>query len=155
MTGPSAKLKLTGKLFTLLFLSLTTVLAACSGGGSTSTPPASTARASILRVNPSPGKTNPDLFNPFFNVNGGSDFGSQGLLYESLYFVNLYNGQEQPWLASSYSYSSDLKTLTFTLNPAIKWNDGQPLTSADVLFTFNLMKKNPALDQNSIWPTLL
>lgn len=153
MTGPSAKVKLTGKLFTLLLLSLTTIIAAaCGGSAPTTTPPA---RASILRVNPSPGKTNPDLFNPFFTVNGGSSFGTQGLLYETLYFVNLYNGKEEPWLASSYSYSSDLKTLTFTMNSKVKWNDGQPLTSQDVLFSFNLMKKYPALDQNSIWPTLL
>jgi peptide/nickel transport system substrate-binding protein len=152
MTGPSTKFKLTGKLLTVLFLALAIVLAACGGGGTTVPPPA---RASILRVNPSPGKDNPDLFNPFFNVNGGSDFGAQGLLFESLYFVNLYNGTPTPWLASSYTYSSDLKTLTFSLNPKVKWNDGQAFTSADVVFTFNLMKQYTALDQNSVWATLL
>jgi peptide/nickel transport system substrate-binding protein len=154
MTGLPTRFKLTGKLLILLLLSLTTVLAACSSGGST-TKTTSTPHATILRVNPAPGSPNPDLFNPFFTTNGGSDFGAQGLLYEPLYFTNLYTGQQLPWLASSYSYSSDLKTLTFTLNPKVKWNDGQPLTSQDVVFTFNLMKTNKALDQNSIWATLL
>lgn len=156
MTGLPTRFKLTGKLLILLLVSLTTVLAACGGGGSTtatSTPAAT--RSSILRVNPSPGKDNPDLFTPFANVNGGSAFGSQGLLFESLYFVNLYNGQETPWLASSYAYSNSGKTLTFTLNPSVKWNDGQAFTSADVVYTFNLMKQFPALDQNSVWATLL
>ncbi len=153
MTGPIAKFKVTGKLLAMLLLALTTVLAACGGGGATTPPPA--ARSSILRVNPSPGKDNPDLFNPFFNTNGGSDFGAQGLLFESLYYVNLYNGQETKWLANSYTFSSDLKSITFTLNPNIKWNDGQPFTSADVVFTFNLMKQNPSLDSNSVWATLL
>jgi peptide/nickel transport system substrate-binding protein len=152
MTGPIAKFKVSGKLLTMVLLALATVLAACSSGGTT--PPATT-RASILRVNPSPGKDNPDLFNPFFNNNGGSDFGAQGLLFETLYYVNLYNGQETPWLASSYAYSTDLKTLTFTLNSKVKWNDGQAFTSADVLYTFNLMKQNPSLDGNSVWATLL
>ncbi len=156
MTGPTARFKLTGKLLTVLFLALVTVLAACSSGGTpsaTSTPAAT--RSSILRVNPSPGKDNPDLFNPYFTVNGGSAFGSQGLLYELLYFVNLYNGQETPWLASSYAYSNGGKTLTFSLNPSIKWNDGQAFTSADVTYSFNLMKQFPAIDQNSVWATLL
>ncbi len=159
MTGLPTRFKLTGKLFVLLLLSLTTILAACSSGGSGSGSGSGTTTTSthpaILRVNPAPGSPNPDLFNPYFNTNQGSDFGSQGLLYESLYFTNLYNGQTLPWLASSEAYSTDLKTLTFKLNPAIKWNDGKPLTSQDVVFTFNLMKQYPALDQNSIWATLL
>lgn len=155
MTGLPTRFKLTGKVLALLLLSLTTIILAACGGSSSTAPKSTTPHATILRVNPAPGNPNPDLFNPFFTTNGGSAFGSQGLLYESLYFTNLYNGQELPWLASSYSYSSDLKTLTFTLNPKIKWNDGKPLTSADVVFTFNLMKKYPALDQNSVWATLL
>src|SRR5438876_3619875 len=154
MTSPIAKFKVTGKLLAMLLLALTTVLAACGGGGGATTPPPA-ARSSILRVNPSPGKDNPDLFNPFFNNNGGSDFGAQGLLFETLYYVNLYTGAETKWLANSYTFSSDLKSITFTLNPNIKWNDGQPFTSADVVFTFNLMKQNPSRDGNSVWATLL
>jgi peptide/nickel transport system substrate-binding protein len=155
MTGLPTRFKLTGKLFILLAISLTVVLAACSSGGGSTAKTTPTPKTTTLRVDPAPGGPNPDLFNPYFDTNQGSDFGSQGLLYESLYFTNLYNGQTLPWLASNYSYSTDLKTLTFTLNPKIKWSDGQPLTSQDVVFTFNLMKKYPDLDQNSVWATLL
>ncbi|HKF38600.1 MAG TPA: ABC transporter substrate-binding protein [Ktedonobacteraceae bacterium] len=138
--------------FFSLLLALVMMLAACGGGSSSNT--TTTNRATTLRVLSAPGQPNPDLFNPFFNTNQGGDFGAQGLLYETLYFTNLYNGQTTPWLASSYSYSGDLTQLTFTLRPGVKWNDGEALTSADVKFTFDLMKAHPALDQNGVLPLL-
>lgn len=125
------------------------LLVACGNSGTT---PATPARTTTLRVLSAPGQPNPDFFNPFFNTNQGSDWGAQGMLYEVLYFTNLYNGQTEPWLATSYTYSSDLKQLTFHLRSGVTWNDGQPFTSADVKFTFNLMKKYPALDQNGVMP---
>jgi peptide/nickel transport system substrate-binding protein len=129
------------------------MLVACGGGGSATTTP-TTSGATTLRVLSAPGQTNPDLFNPFFNTNQGGDFGAQGLLYEELYFTNLYTGQTQPWLATQATYNSDLTQLTFTLRPGVKWNDGQALTSADVKFTFDLMAKHPALDQNGVLPLI-
>lgn len=39
-------------------------------------------------------------------------------------------------LAESWTISADQKTITFKLKPALKWADNQPLTSADVLFTW-------------------
>jgi len=45
-----------------------------------------------------------------------------------------------PWLASSYEGSSDAKTYTFHLRHDVKFSDGTPLTSADVVFSFNRMK---------------
>ncbi|MFX4271480.1 ABC transporter substrate-binding protein [Propionibacteriaceae bacterium Y1685] len=45
----------------------------------------------------------------------------------------------QPILAESYEVSEDAKTFTFKLRPDLKWSDGEPLTSADVLFTYNLL----------------
>lgn len=136
--------------FSLLVV-LSMMLAACGGTNSNST---TTSHATTLRVLSAPGQPNPDLFNPYFDTNQGGDFGAQGLLYEPLYFTNLYNGQTSPWLAASYSYSSDLTQLTFNLRPGVKWTDGQPLTSQDVKFTFDLMKTYPDLDQNSVWALL-
>ena len=135
-----------------LLLALTTILAACGTSGSSNSTSAN--GATTLHVLSAPGQPNPDFFNPFFNTNQGGDFGAQGLLYETLYFTNLYSGQTQPWLASSDSFSSDLTQLTFTMRSGVKWNDGQPLTSGDVVFTFNLMRANPALDQNGVLPLI-
>lgn len=39
-------------------------------------------------------------------------------------------------LAEHWDLSEDQKTITFTLKPNLKWADGKPLTSADVLFTW-------------------
>ena len=39
-------------------------------------------------------------------------------------------------LATSWQVSPDQKTITFTLKPNLKWADGKPLTSADVLWTW-------------------
>jgi peptide/nickel transport system substrate-binding protein len=42
-------------------------------------------------------------------------------------------------LAQSWQVSKDQKTITFKLKPNLKWADGAPLTSADVLFTWKLV----------------
>jgi peptide/nickel transport system substrate-binding protein len=39
-------------------------------------------------------------------------------------------------LVESWQISSDQKTINFKLKPNLKWSDGQPLTSADVLWTW-------------------
>ena len=50
------------------------------------------------------------------------------------------NGDLVPLLAEKMpQVSSDGTTYTFALRKNLKWSDGQPLTSDDVLFTFNLM----------------
>jgi peptide/nickel transport system substrate-binding protein len=42
-------------------------------------------------------------------------------------------------LAQSWQVSADQKTITFKLKPNLKWADGYALTSADVLFTWQLV----------------
>jgi peptide/nickel transport system substrate-binding protein len=79
-------------------------------------------------------------FNPFVPTSLPYSF---GLTYESLDFVNaLQNGKVTPWLASSYAWSNGNKTLTFTIRSGVKWSDGVPMTAADVLYTFNLLKRS-------------
>ena len=41
-----------------------------------------------------------------------------------------------PRLAQSWTISPDGKTYTFKLRPDVKWHDGKPFTSADVVFSF-------------------
>jgi peptide/nickel transport system substrate-binding protein len=91
-------------------------------------------------------------FNPF---NGSVTGLSVGIFYEPLIYDNLLTDQKTPWLASSYQWSSDNKTLTFTIRDGVKWSDGQPFTADDVVFTFNLIKGfNGALDLQSVWSVL-
>jgi peptide/nickel transport system substrate-binding protein len=62
-----------------------------------------------------------------------------GMLFEGL-VGSKPNGDLVPRLAQAMPQtSSDGTTYTFKLKPNLKWSDGQPLTSEDVLFTFNLM----------------
>ena len=44
-----------------------------------------------------------------------------------------------PDLAESWEISNNQKTITFKLKKGLQWADGQPLTSADVLFTWKLI----------------
>jgi peptide/nickel transport system substrate-binding protein len=91
-------------------------------------------------------------FNPF---NPSVNDTSVGFIYEPLVFVDaLENEKTTPWLATSYAWGAGNKSLTFTIRKGVKFSDGSALTAADVAFTFNLLKKFPALDLNSIWSVL-
>jgi peptide/nickel transport system substrate-binding protein len=91
-------------------------------------------------------------FSPF---NPSSSFLSLGPVYETLMFVNtMQNGKVTPWLATRYTWSNHNRVLTFTIRHGVRWNDGMPFSAADVVYTFNLLKKYPALDLNSIWSVL-
>src|SRR5260370_6876864 len=87
--------------------SLLMLVAACGGGSPT------TSSSTPLRVVSSPGQLNPDFFNPYYSTNQGGDWGAQGLLYESLYYTNLYTSETSPCLPSSYPYNSNNTQLTF------------------------------------------
>jgi peptide/nickel transport system substrate-binding protein len=112
------------------------------GGGSNSTLTIDNESGSLWTCN----------FNPF-NL---SDI-SYGLgpVYEPLMFVNtLQSAKTTPWLASAFAWSNGNKTLTFTIRSGVKWSDGKPMSAADVVFTFNLLKKFKALDLNAVWSVL-
>ncbi len=91
-------------------------------------------------------------FNPF--LANSSRTGTQGMIYETLLLFNRLTGEVKPWLASSYQWSSDATQLTFHLRQGVKWSDGQPFTSADVIFSLELAKRYPALDGNSLWASI-
>jgi peptide/nickel transport system substrate-binding protein len=93
-------------------------------------------------------------FNPFNPSNLGEGV-TMGQVYEPLAFVDtLENAKATPWLATSWAWSDGNKVLTFTIRQGVKFNDGTPMSAADVAYTFNLLKKNPTLDVNSVWSVL-
>jgi len=47
-----------------------------------------------------------------------------------------------PGIAESWEVSDDAKTWTFHIRDGVKFQDGEPLTAADVAFTFNLVLDN-------------
>ncbi len=134
-----------GLLLCTLLLICAGLLSACGGGNSTSN---SSNSKKVLKIATQSYDFAQAGFNPY---NGHPNAGALGLIYETLYFVNVNDGSFTPMLASSYQWNSDNSQVTFTIRPNVKWNDGQPFTSDDVVFTFNTMKQYPAADGLGVW----
>lgn len=95
------------------------------------------------------GGTNPQVnYNPY-----SPNTLSSGYTFEPLYLINSYNCRQVPWLATGHQWKNS-RTLTFTIRSHVKWNDGKAFTPADVLFTYNLLKKYPPLDTLGVWQAL-
>jgi peptide/nickel transport system substrate-binding protein len=58
------------------------------------------------------------------------------------------NLNEKPRLAESWEFSSDGRTLTFHLREGVRWHDGKPFTSEDVLLTVR-KARDPATEARS------
>jgi peptide/nickel transport system substrate-binding protein len=76
------------------------------------------------------------------------------LLYDTLTtFSGSKNGQPLPLVASKVSTSRDHRTFFFTLRKDVKFSDGTPLTSKDVVFSFLRLKYGggvPAYEMNGL-----
>jgi peptide/nickel transport system substrate-binding protein len=72
---------------------------------------------------------------------------ANGLIFEGLVGVD---SKLDPVgrLAESWTLSDDGKTLTFKLRPGAVWQDGVKITSKDVAFTFNAVRKTTA---STLW----
>ena len=128
---------------------LTLVVAAC-GGTSSPTAVQPTTGGTVTIDNESGSLWTCD-FNPYNGAVNGEAF---GVIFEPLVYDNLLTDKKTAWLASAYSWSTDGKTLTFTIRPGVTWSDGQPFSADDVVYTFNLLKQNSALDLQSDWSVL-
>jgi microcin C transport system substrate-binding protein len=88
-----------------------------------------------------------DTFNPILPK--GEPAGGIGLLYETLLTPsmdeqNTYYGL----LAKELMIAPDYSAVTFRIDPAAHWNDGEPVTAEDVVWTFNkLIEVNPDRQQ--------
>jgi len=145
------RLKLIGVVIASVLLA-----AACGSSSSSSSSGQSSGKASgpsgVLTIDNESGGTWTCDFNPF-NLSYISF--SLGPVYEPLMFVNtLQSAKVTPWLATAYAWSDGNKTLTFTIRNGVKFTNGTPLTAADVVYTFNLLKAHKTLDINSVWSVL-
>ncbi|MEP7055046.1 MAG: ABC transporter substrate-binding protein [Actinomycetota bacterium] len=130
-----------------------------SAAGDTASPAASSSAAPAVGATYKPGGTltisNESgaswtcQFNPF---NPAVNNQANGFVYEPLVYVNsIRAGAETPMLAESYQWSDDKKSIVFKVRDGVKWNDGEALSAKDVAFTFNMIKKTPAMDLFSLW----
>jgi peptide/nickel transport system substrate-binding protein len=128
------------------------LLAAACGTSSSSSPSTSSGPKGVLTISNAAGALWTCGFNPFNLSYIQFSFGN---VYEPLVFVNtLQNAKESPWLATKWTWANSNKKLTFTIRNGVKWTDGKPLTAADVVYTFNLLKQHKALDINAVWSVL-
>ncbi|PZE61641.1 ABC transporter substrate-binding protein [Curtobacterium sp. MCPF17_047] len=85
-------------------------------------------------------------FNPYItNARTASKW-----MYEPLIEVNPLDGKRNPWLASSWE-QPDAKTIDMTIRRGVEWSNGDAFTAKDVVFTFDLLKKFPAMDVKGAW----
>lgn len=121
-----------------------------TGGAAYGTTPAAAATtAPPLTVVAGPGGS--DSFNPFvLNQNSGPNGLALYGIYEPLYQFSTPTSATYPWLATSYTWSDGGRALTFQLRHGVKWSNGTPFTSADVAYTYNLIKSNTALNPSGL-----
>ncbi len=98
-----------------------------------------------------PAVASPKTFNPLFAFDNVSD-GVIRLLFSSLVSMDWTEREPGPGLAESWSVAPDQKTWTFKLRRGVRWSDGEPLTAADVVFTWNDLIYNPAFTQTTLDP---
>jgi len=101
------------------------------------------------------GGESPNQFTDVDNVNPmqavGANMSRSGfqLVYEPLWFYNMLNGEEKPWLAESYTYNADFTEVTVKLRQGVEWSDGTPFTANDVQFTAYTQRDNAGLSHSA------
>ncbi len=78
------------------------------------------------------------------------DRGMQNLANEPLWSVDFATGEIIPGLASGDpAYNDDFTQVTIPLREGVMWDDGQPFTAADVVFTVETLMNFEGFDSNS------
>jgi peptide/nickel transport system substrate-binding protein len=131
---------------------------ACAGGGGGGSGAVSGSGSKVILTVAGEAVGMTRVFNPYLPTsawelagNSVTSGNSSGFVYEPLVQVDyVRSNYVLPWLAKSWAWSNGYKTLTYHLQSGVKWSDGKPFSSADVVFTYNLMKKYPALNGQGI-----
>jgi oligopeptide transport system substrate-binding protein len=134
----SHKKKYITKLLPITFCLLSLVLSSCNLFGGNTPPKKILVKAPASKQTytiPETGISDFDTLDPALVHDSTSTTAIQ-MMYTGL--VQLNDQLEiQPQLAQSWSQSSDGTTWTFHLRPGLKFNDGTPLTSADVAYSID------------------
>ena len=76
-------------------------------------------------------------------------------VYEPLMVFSAIRGEQVPWLATGFRWADpDHRRLRVSTRPGVLWSDGRPFTAGDVAFTFELLRRFPALDRRGLWTFL-
>jgi peptide/nickel transport system substrate-binding protein len=120
--------------------------------GST-TAPAATAKAAAHQCLVMTGSGDPAFtrnFNPYTATGLPSGSFVQGSFYEPLVITPEGGLKAVPWLAQSWAWTNGNKTLTLNLAKGVKWSDGKPLTSTDVVYSLLAGRQDKTMDRVGI-----
>ncbi len=78
----------------------------------------------------------PSTINPIL-VTDTTSYLIASLIYDPIVRISVLDGDWTPGLADSWEIAADGRTYTFHLTQTATWHDGAPLTSADVIFTYD------------------
>lgn len=82
----------------------------------------------------------PDIWNPYIP----GTYILQGMnqnMIEPLFMLNYETGEIDGWLGESFEANEAMDEWTITLKDGTEWSDGTPLTSEDVVFSFEMLKE--------------
>ncbi|MCL4560823.1 MAG: peptide ABC transporter substrate-binding protein [Chloroflexi bacterium] len=91
--------------------------------------------------------------NPLLDSYNATDRDIDRLIFNGLIRFDA-RGLPQADLAESWGMSKDGTVYNFSLKPKLVWQDGQPVTTDDVVFTIDLLRSSSALvpaDLNAFW----
>jgi len=91
------------------------------------------ARSNLVNRLIVPTPSGPGTFNYPLNQSAYSVF---GYMYEGLINENGLTSKLEPGLAESWEVSKDGKKIVFTLREGLKWSDGEPMTTDDIIFSY-------------------
>ncbi len=92
----------------------------------------------------------PKNFNPLSGNPDWPGMGNHLLTYETLFAFNQLTGGLDPLLAKEMKWP-DPQTVVVTLQPGTMWQDGKPLTTDDVIYTYELAKTNTDINYSTLY----
>ncbi|MCY0902109.1 MAG: peptide ABC transporter substrate-binding protein [Firmicutes bacterium] len=102
-----------------------------------------------------PPQTQLNWFSPIMNAADDTTYNSQFIdqIYKPLLWIN--NDYSINWkssLARNITYNSAGTVYHVFLNPKWKWSNGQPVTTKDMMFAWNVIKATSAANAPTPWP---
>ncbi|HEX7510987.1 MAG TPA: ABC transporter substrate-binding protein, partial [Chitinivibrionales bacterium] len=91
----------------------------------------------------------PNTFNPLCDWPAWPIRGKDNIMYEPLMTFNSLTGEMEPLLGHSLEKSPDV--ISVILDSRARWSDGVPVTSDDIVFTFEIGKKLKSAPTAYVW----
>ena len=115
------------------------LVAGCGSGGSSSQSGQSSGSSAILQMS---GEGEVTIYTRNFNpFSPDANLGTTTAIYEPLVVYTPTNGKYTPWLATGWTWGSNSTQPDLQPPARCRMVDGKPFTSADVVSTFQILKK--------------